>query len=172
MPILIDGYNLLRAVQKMQEQPDLVDADMCAVICEYLRRMGDIGTIVFDGIGPPNKERLMGLHHLQVIFSGRNIEADAIIEQHIHDNTAPKRLIVVSSDRRIRTAAKRRKCIDVPAGDFWMQVCHTVEKQLPVPEPRGKRQGISDSETQQWLKVFGLTPGNTDNTGQAPKNKK
>jgi predicted RNA-binding protein with PIN domain len=156
MPILIDGYNLLRAVQKIQEQPDLTDADLCVVLCEYLRRTDDIGTIVFDGIGPPNKEGLMGLQRLQVVFSGRNIEADTVIEQHIYDNSAPKRLIVVSSDRRIRIAAKRRKCPDVPAMEFWMLVCQTVEKQLPTPEPKGKRQGISEKETDRWLKTFGL----------------
>ncbi len=156
MPVLIDGYNLLRAAQKILEQVDFTDSDLCAVLCEFLRRVGDTGTIVFDGIGPPNKEWMMGLQRLEVIFSGRNIEADSVIEQHIQENSAPKRLLVVSSDRRIRAAAKRRKCPDIPAGDFWLQMCNTVEKQLPVPEPKAKRIGISDKETDRWMKAFGL----------------
>lgn len=156
MPVLIDGYNLLRAAQKILEQSDFAGADLCVVLCEFLRRVGDIGTIVFDGIGPPNKEGLMGSQRLQVIFSGRNVEADTVIEQHIRENSAPKRLVVVSSDRRIRTAAKRRKCPDIPAGDFWFQLCHTVEKQVPTPEPRGKRQGIGEKDVDRWLKIFGL----------------
>lgn len=156
MPVLIDGYNLLRAAQKILEQGDFADADLCVVLCEFLRRVHDNGTIVFDGIGPPNKQGLMGLDRLEVIFSGRNVEADSVIEQYIRENSAPKRLVVVSSDRRIRTAAKRRKCPDISAGDFWLQICNTVEKQLPTPEPKAKRIGIGEKETDRWMKAFGL----------------
>lgn len=158
MPVLIDGYNLLRAVQKMQEQMEFPDTELCAVLCEYLRRTGETGVIVFDGIGPPNKAGLMGLGILQVVFSGQHTEADTIIEHYIQDNTAPKRLMVVSSDRRILSAAKRRKCPGVGAIPFWLQVCQVIEKPLPVSEPKEKRHGIGTRETQQWLDAFGLAP--------------
>jgi predicted RNA-binding protein with PIN domain len=156
MPILIDGYNLLRAVQKIQEYPDFSDVDLCVALCEYLRRTDDLGQMVFDGIGPPNKQGLVGLQRLEVIFSGKNVEADAVIERLIHEYSAPKRMIVVSSDRRIRTAAKRRKCPDVPAMEFWMVVCQTLERPLPIAEPKAKRLGIGEKETDRWMKTFGL----------------
>jgi hypothetical protein len=156
MPFLIDGYNLLRAVQKQLEQAEFAEAELCLLLREFLRRVRQRGTIVFDGIGPPHKERLQGAGSLQIIFSGRDVEADTVIERLIAENTAPKRLAVVSSDRRILSAAKRRKCPGVKVLDFWRQVCLTVEKETPIREPQEKQRGISSAETELWLQEFGL----------------
>lgn len=158
MPVLIDGYNLLRAVQKLAEEPDFIDMDLCAALCEYLHLTKDWGTIVFDGIGPPDRKAMMGLEILEVIFSGRAVEADAVIEEHIRDNSAPKRLVVVSSDRRILTAAARRKCQGVKSAEFWQQVCQALERPVPIQEPKEKRHGIGGLQTDQWLKKFGIDP--------------
>jgi hypothetical protein len=157
MPFLIDGYNLLRSVQKQLEQTLFAEAELCMVLREYLRRRRSYGTIIFDGIGPRNKERLQGVGSLQIGFSGHGVEADAVMERLIMENTAPKRLTVVSSDRRIRTAAKHRKCSDIKADDFWQQVCDCVEKPAAAREPQEKRQGISPAEADAWMTVFGLT---------------
>jgi hypothetical protein len=157
MPFLIDGYNLLRSVQKQLEHPRFAEAELCMVLREYLRRSRHRGTIIFDGIGPRSKERLQGTGGLQIVFSGHGVEADAVMERLIFENTAPKRLTVVSSDRRIRTAAKHRKCPDVKADDFWHQVCDFVEKPTPAREPQEKRQGIGLAEVDGWMEVFGLT---------------
>jgi predicted RNA-binding protein with PIN domain len=156
MPILIDGYNLLRAAQSWLEQTEWAEAELCMLLRDYLRRSRQQGTIIFDGIGPRKKERLQGEGSLQIVFSGQGIEADAVIEQLILENTAAKRLIVVSSDRRISSAAKRRKCQTIKAADFWALICEMTEKPLPVREPKEKQRGIGESETQRWLNVFGL----------------
>ena len=107
MPLLIDGYNLLRTIQR-DAFAALEDAQMCQLISDYLYRKRDTGKIVFDGIGPPDKSSLRNIKSLEVLFSGQH-EADEIIEDLILDNTAPKKLTVVSSDRRVKAAAKKRK---------------------------------------------------------------
>jgi predicted RNA-binding protein with PIN domain len=156
MPLVIDGYNLLRAIQDHFERSDIGDAELCMVLREYLRRTRQRAAIVFDGIGPRNKERLQGSGGLQIIFSGQGIEADDVIERMILENSAPKRLIVVSTDRRIATAAKHRKCQTARVLDFWQQLCGTMEKPQAVREPGEKRSGISPAETELWLREFGL----------------
>lgn len=158
MPIIIDGYNLLRYIEKNFEQfQDITDTNMCRLVCDCLRNSRDSGVVVFDGIGPPNKDRLTSFANLRVMFSGRDLEADDVIENLIVENTAPKRLIVVSDDRRIKTAARKRKSQPLGCYEFWTMVIATLTQQpRRAKEPSAKRHGISQIETDEWLKEFGL----------------
>jgi len=134
----------------------LDEAGLIRILTEYLRRTRDRGQIIFDGIGPPDKSALGGFRNLEVFFSGQEADADSVIEEKIQDNTAPRSLIVVSSDRRRKAAANRRKAVSIGADLFWSGVCKMMEKEPPRPEPKEKRRGITDAETDQWLDVFGL----------------
>ena len=158
MPYLIDGYNLLRSVQKIEEFAALTDVQMCRAVSDYLSCVRDHGHVVFDGVGPPDKAAFGGIPGVEVYFSGPSLEADDIIEDKIADNSAPKSLVVVSSDRRIRTAAAKRKAIDVPADLFWQALLARLEKQAnrPAPEPVEKRHGVTEREAELWLDVFDL----------------
>ncbi len=158
MPYLIDGYNLLRAVQKIEEFAALTDVQMCRAVSDYLNAVRDRGHVVFDGVGPPDKAALGGIPSVEVYFSGPSREADDLIEDKIADSTAPKSLVVVSSDRRIRTAAAKRKAIDVPADLFWQTLLARLEKQAnrPAPEPTEKRHGLTEREADLWLDIFDL----------------
>ena len=158
MPYLIDGYNLLRAVQKLEEFASLTDVQMCRAVSDYLCCVRDHGHLVFDGTGPPDKSAFGGIPSLEVYFSGPSLEADDIIEDKIQDNTAPKSLVVVSSDRRLRSAAAKRKAVAVSAEVFWHNLLGQLEKQAnrPAPEPTQKRHGLTERETDLWLDEFGL----------------
>jgi len=156
MPLLIDGYNLLHTAQETSDSPALSDVSLCLMLCEFLRRCRQHGTIVFDGVGPRDKGPLEALDRLRVVFSGPDCQADDVIERHISQNTAPRSLIVVSTDRRIVDAAKRRKAKSTRSDDFWFQLCAVLEKKPSISEPREKRIGITDGQAEKWLKEFGL----------------
>ena len=159
MPVLVDGYNLLRAVQKSDEDfQQLNEVGLCRILSEYFRRVRTHGHVVFDGTGPFDKtdmERLAGFDNLEVYFSGPNLDADEVIEEKIQDNTAPKSLVVVSTDRELRTAALKRKAVSIRSEIFWLNLIqHLDRKQKPSLEPRAKREGITEAETDQWLEYF------------------
>ena len=157
MPVIIDGYNLLRSIQKIDEEyATLIEAGLCRVISEYLRRVRDHGHIVFDGTGPPDKSNLGDFGNLEVYFSGPDIDADTVIEEKIQDNTAPRSLIVVSTDRRLRAAAGKRKAVCIRSELFWPQLIAQLDQKKPTPEPKQKRQGLTDAETEQWLDLFNI----------------
>ena len=158
MPYLIDGYNLLRAVQKLEEFASMTDVQMCRAVSDYLCCVRDHGHLVFDGSGPPDKSPFGGIPSLEVYFSGPSCEADDIIEEKIQDNTAPKSLIVVSSDNRLRAAAAKRRAVAIGADLFWQNLLKQLEKQAnrPAPEPSQKRHGLTERETDLWLDEFGL----------------
>lgn len=161
MPLIVDGYNLMHVIRKSDEDfTNLTEVGLCKIISEYLKRVRDRGHVVFDGTGPYDKtdmEWLGGIENLEVYFSGAKTEADEIIEQKIQDSSAPKSLVVVSTDRRIRTAAAKRKATAVTSEIFWLQLIQQMEHQnKPSVEPKEKRQGLTEGETDQWLDYFGL----------------
>ncbi len=157
MPFIIDGYNLLHFIHKSDEDfEEITDVALCHILDKFLKLSRDRGQIVFDGIGPPDKSGFDNIANLEVIFSGRDIEADAVIENKISANTAPKRLNVVSSDRRLRRAAQLRKAIALKCDVFWRNVQKQFSRKRGIAEPRQKRAGLTEAETKQWMEFFDL----------------
>jgi predicted RNA-binding protein with PIN domain len=158
MVVIVDGHNLLHSIQKTSERSvPISDVQLCHIIGRYLKLIGEKGEVVFDGAGPRDKSRFDNISNLEVFFAGLRSDADTVIEDKIKANTAPKRLTIVSSDRRLRDAARRRKAIVVKSQVFWDNLCRQLaRKKKTTPEPAGKRHGLSDGETEQWLKFFDL----------------
>jgi predicted RNA-binding protein with PIN domain len=82
-------------------------------------------------------------------------EADDFIERRIAHDSAPSRLIVVSSDRRIREAARRRGCESWPCNEYldWLDRTERERNRPRSPEP-DKPTGMSDIERKSWEDLF------------------
>ncbi|HUT31113.1 MAG TPA: NYN domain-containing protein [Sedimentisphaerales bacterium] len=159
MPIIIDGYNLLWAVQKVGHTHEAItEVQLCHVVGRYIRATGEKGEIVFDGAGPPEKTRFDNITHLEVSFSGLAADADKVIEDKIKASTAPKNLTVVSSDRQVRAAAHARKAQTLKSEVFWQKLTAELTRTRPAEEPPAKRWGLTDVETEHWMKFFGIEP--------------
>ena len=157
MFVLVDGYNLLRFAEKLEGWESITDIGLCRMVSQYLRIIGATGQVVFDGIGPPDKQPFENYSNMEVLFSGRNVDADSIILTKISLDSAPKGLVVVSSDRELQAAARKRKAVPVKSQVFFTQMADELgKKRKPPQEPPQKRTGISDGETDEWLKTFGF----------------
>ena len=157
MPFIIDGNNLLQSVQKAGEDLAALSAErLCRIIGRYLKAVGEKGEIVFDGTGPRDKSGFDNISDLEVSFAGLKTDADSIIEDRIRVNTAPKRLTVVSTDRRLRDAARARRSTIVKSRDFWYNVQKQLSRRKETKEPPEKRRGLTEAETERWLRLFGL----------------
>ena len=154
---IIDGHNLLHSIHKEDPHSGPVsDVQLCWIVGRYLKQIGQSGAIIFDGTGPRDKGGLDNISNLEVFFAGLGSDADTVIEDKIKVNTAPKRLTVVSSDRRLRDAARARKATAVKSELFWNNLRRQLSRKEAFKEPTAKRRGISEGETKQWLKFFGL----------------
>lgn len=154
---IIDGHNLLHAILKAEEAPQPIqDLALCAILGRYLNLIGRPGEIIFDGTGPPDKSRFDEMGNLVVSFAGTGSDADSVIEDKIIASTAPKRLTIVSSDRRLRKAARARRCSAIKSEVFWDNVRKQLSRKRQAKEPSAKRQGLSESETDQWLNLLGF----------------
>jgi hypothetical protein len=99
--------------------------------------------------------------NLEILYSLYR-SADELLLERIAANTAPRRLVVVSTDHEIRKAAKHRDCQTVTSEEFVPLLFQRLER-LSRPranEPSEKRQGLTPEQAQEWLKELGL-----DDTG-------
>ena len=155
--IVIDGHNLLWSIQKTDEDAESIsDVGLCKIIGRYLKLTGEKGEIIFDGTGPPDKSGFDNISNMEVFFAGLGTDADKVIEDKIRASTAPKRLKVVSSDRRLRDASRARKARAIKSQVFWSDVQRQLSRKRTIKEPAAKHRGLSESETKQWLKFFNL----------------
>jgi len=155
--IIIDGHNLLHSIQQTGEDSEPIsDVQLCRILSGYLKLIDEKGEIVFDGTGPRDKSGFDNISNLEVFFAGLGSDADTVIEDKIKASTAPRRLTVVSSDRRLRDAARARKATAVKSEVFWNNLRKQLRRKKTFKEPTAKRRGLTESETEQWLEFFGI----------------
>ncbi len=157
MPVIIDGHNLLHSIQQTGEDSEPISGiQLCRILSGYLKLIDENGEIVFDGTGPRDKSGFDNISNLEVFFAGLGSDADTVIEDKIKVSTAPRRLTVVSSDRRLRDTARARKATAVKSEIFWNNLRKQLSRKKTFKEPTAKRRGLTESETKQWLEFFGL----------------
>jgi len=154
---IIDGHNLLHTIFKVEGDSGAVsDVGLCRILGRYFLLTSEKGEIIFDGTGPPDKSGFDNISNLEVFFAGPGTDTDTVIEDKISASTAPKGLTIVSSDRRLRSAARKRKAISIKSDVFWNDVQKQLSRKRPIKEPTEKRQGLNEGETEQWLEFFGF----------------
>jgi len=83
------------------------------------------------------------------MWSGPGREADDVIEDLIGKASDPRRLLVVSSDRRLRKAAKRRRCKWLDSESFLRTILEDVARGTALADP-------PPPDTDDWVAQFGL----------------
>ena len=161
MPYLFDGYNVYHAARKLSQQwAHITVSSLCVLIGEDMRVLRDCGVLVFDGRQPKGRidqEQLPAC--VKLLYSGPKSDADSSIEQLIKENSAPKRLVVVSSDRRIARAARRRRAKKLGSAEYLFEMLKRAERPPAKPkEPPEKRHGVPDGQLGGWLEMFGIDP--------------
>jgi hypothetical protein len=158
VPVVIDGNNLLYAARAAEDSGPLVGRSMlCSAVGEWASRRGERVRVVFDGPSP-GKERAKQIadSRLQVTYSG-GVSADAALIGILNTDSAARRLLVVSSDREIVRAAKRRRARPIRSDEFWALVKQDLSRPpSKSPEPVEKKQGLDAERTEEWVREFGL----------------
>jgi predicted RNA-binding protein with PIN domain len=159
---LIDGYNLLHAMGVLRGRLGPTGLAKARLRLLGLLR-GAYGpveagrvTVVFDAAGAtPGAAEVQDYRGIQVRFATRQPEADDLIEFLIGHDSAPRQLRVISDDRRIQKAARRRRCVVVPCDDFlrWLERHRRARRARPSPAAT-KPGKLSAAETRRWLDEF------------------
>ncbi len=180
MHTLIDGYNLMHTLGLLDKRfgPDGFRKARMRFLSDLAGALGAIEayqtTVVFDARDAPGHLPREGSHKgMTVIFADEDEGADKRIEQLIAAHSVPKALIVVSTDRRIRQAATRRKALALTAEAFWQKLESTRGKAAAPPPPTREEtarvQGLSAEDAAMWLDTFQdvvLDPDTSESLGQ------
>jgi predicted RNA-binding protein with PIN domain len=148
MRYLIDGYNLLFAVGRLTRHSGkaALEGARAWLQAQIQRHHGEMAkkvTVVYDG-EPSRRGAETG-----AVYSFE-IEADDLIEERVRTESDPRRLTVVSDDRRVREAARRKGCAVLHCLDY-------VERQLlspvvPEPEPTPEKPLLDPSKDLELFK--------------------
>ncbi len=168
MRYLIDGYNLMYAGGLLGKRlgPDGFRKVRTRFLTSLAAALGPIDahqtTVVFDASAAPEDRPKETTHKgLTVVYAVDEANADERIEHLISGHSSPKALTVISSDNRIRQAARRRRARAVTADAFWVELDRRKERAgskpvVPSPEAdRPERLVSSEQEQEHWLSVFG-----------------
>jgi predicted RNA-binding protein with PIN domain len=166
MKYLIDGYNLLHQSPVMQtgtgpkwleQQRDRLVVSLAKLLSESDR---ENTVVVFDAHSGQSASTVdKTIEGIRVRFAHHYSEADDLIESMIEEHPNPQSLIVISSDRRLKRAARSRraKCID---GRQWLD---SLEKaSIADTEPSGgdpediKNAPVESGQVEQWMRDLGL----------------
>ncbi len=156
MLILIDGYNLMHAKGLMpagRAPRGLHEARsrfLDAVAAQLGPARAAVTTVVFDAADPPKRTPLGRFREMAVVYAVGDENADARLETLIQAHATPKKLTVVSSDRRVLEAARRRKARCLNADQFWSGRLEAGLKPEPPPAAPEPPPGQRD----RWLREF------------------
>lgn len=164
MPLLIDGYNLLHVtgIVGRGKAAGSLQGSRVALL-NFLAGSIDPQevpktTVVFDAQeAPPGLPRTVCHQGMTVRFAARDQEADDLLEQLISAASAPRRLIVVSSDHRVQRAAKRRKATAVDSDVWYAELIRARrERQATVADkPARPAVPLLEEDVNYWLRQFG-----------------
>lgn len=167
--VLVDGNNLLHAAWNVEPERPVGRSALCKTLGEWARRTGARVRIVFDGGSPnANLAAQIGDRDVATVFSGPGISADELLIELIQEDSAPRRLLVVSSDREIATAARRRRAQCAGSVRFWERVLRTLASPAGDQElePPAKRAGADAADTAAWLREWGFEDGGAADSGR------
>jgi uncharacterized protein len=176
MFVLIDGYNLLfhsQLVGRGRGQGWLQRARerMFALLASRLpeSQLGKV-TIVFDASQRTESQpQACSVRGMQIVFASEHPEADDLLEELIRSHSAPKQLLVVSSDLRVQRSGKVRRAMVIDSESFldrcesgyYLHAQQSQGREKPrrdsVEEtsPQEQQLGLSKEEVEFWLKEFG-----------------
>ena len=160
MTLIIDGYNLLHAsgVFGRDRGPRGFEQSRIALLDLLLDLLGDEAgqtIVVFDAARAPDGLPGRCTHGpLRVWYAREYPDADSLIEELVEGDTAPHDLVVVSSDRRLQSAARRRRA-EAVGSDEWLAERRERRRQSRAPaDTKPPEPGPEDVE--RWKRYFGL----------------
>lgn len=149
--LIVDTFNVLHAIEGLgPEAADLTVASLGQTIARS-RFVGIACILVCDG-NSGTSGLIEGAPSVQTRYVGAGRDADSEIERMIASNTAPKRLLVVSSDHRIRRAALKRKSKWLDSRTFLAQILRDSEKSA------GPSPVLSADDEREIMLAFGVEP--------------
>jgi predicted RNA-binding protein with PIN domain len=162
MPLIVDTYNVLHVTGVLP--PDLagIEPYELAQLIRVSRFRHDEAILVCDGVPKPDTpEGRDGL--VSVRYAGPGRTADEFIDRYVNEDSAPRRITVVSSDHEVLRSARRRRCRTLTSEQFLRTLADDAHASRasgasgasPDP-PSSAPPGGASRDVAAWTSVFGV----------------
>lgn len=153
--LLVDAYNVLHVTGVLAPEhagPDLTElAELIAKSRWSALRV----RLVCDGASP-GPLQLAG--RVEAVFAGAGADADSLIEELLRQDSAPRAVRVISSDRRLRIAAQRRRAGWMASEEFLRRLNLDAGRQAKAAVRAAPPLPNEDRSVEGWLERFGVPP--------------
>mgnify|MGYP001807000120 CR=1 FL=1 len=171
MTLLIDTYNVLHVVGVLPGSLAGINVGGLAQLIAASRYHQKQTVLVCDGVAAPE----LGLpQQIEVVFSGGQLSADEVIVARVCSASHPRQIQVVTSDRAIQRAVRRRKAKVINSPTFLKQLVHDFEKTRAkssgVPNKTQAGGPLSDTAIEAWAKYLDIDLEQFDISELAPPN--
>jgi hypothetical protein len=156
MPYLIDGHNLIPNIPGLHLH-QLDDEDKLVEMLQTFSRVRRKGQIeCFFDKAPAGQPRSQKIGVIQVRFAAPGATADGLIEARLDQlGKQARNYIVVSSDQRVRTAARSVGAQSIPSDIFARELLAALTEQPKRSQPSGKdNASLTPEEVDAWLEEF------------------
>jgi predicted RNA-binding protein with PIN domain len=164
MPLVVDAFNVLHVTGVLPPEIAGLDLNGLADLIEASGLAKDEVWIVCDGMkpltgAPRRRERVW------FSWAGGGAKADDLIIQLVQRSTSPRRMTIVTADRAVQRAVKRRGAEVEPSDAFLARLAADWVKGHPnSPAAKAAKRRASPRESlplakpevRAWLKMFGL----------------
>lgn len=163
--LLLDAYNILHARAALPPRLAGVEVPGLVHLIGRSRYAGRPVRIVCDGRRPPTDraaalrsgEERVTLGPAEIWYAGEGRDADGLIERILREDSAARRMLVVSSDRRLQRAASRARADFLASETFLRQLAQdeTARRELPLPE-FATAIPLDSYSVGHWIREFGV----------------
>ena len=149
--LVIDTYNVLHAIEGLGEEAAELDVCSLGRLIASSRYRGTACMLVCDGNAGASGA-VEGAEGVRVRYVGAGRDADSEIERVLSSNSSPRRILVVSSDHRLRRAAEKRRSKWLDSRSFLERILADAE----TVRKGGPR--LSGEDKREIMRAFGVDP--------------
>jgi hypothetical protein len=155
--LILDAYNVLHHAHLLPAGHAKVSAvGMGRLIDQAGIHAGRI-VVVCDGAPKPHERTDDPGPRAEVIHAGPGREADDVIERLIEQEANPRDMIVVSSDRRLKQAGRRRGATVMDSDEFVRRLAERL-RSSDVGSESDTAEKPEVVDVKRWMKEFGFGP--------------
>ncbi|GAB4477369.1 MAG: NYN domain-containing protein [Anaerolineales bacterium] len=157
MPFIIDGHNLIGQMPEISLKEIDDEQQLIEILQEFCFRGGRTVEVYFDN-APPGVPRARNYGRLTAFYTRTGKSADQAINERLHRlGKEARNWTVVSSDLQVQAMAKAVRAKVISASSFARQLRQlSRQKNTPHNIKSGDEVQLSDSDLDEWLKLFGV----------------
>ncbi len=159
MRLIVDAMNVLHAWHNAPVGGKAMDVAALANAIRASRYGREEVVLVVDGGVPPGADSVDGRYEASgcaVLFSGPGVEADEVIEGILEGPGPVRETVVISADRRLGRAARRRGARSMGSGTFVQVLTEDAAGEGGDAREGTDRPELDSEEVQAWLDEFGV----------------